>query len=328
VIERNTRAQAQLIDDLLDMSRMIRGTLRLEMQPIKLSAVLGAAVDSVRPTATARQISLLVDEDRRAVVSADPGRLQQVLWNLLANALKFTPPGGHVVARSLVEGGDALVTVTDDGEGIAPEFLPHVFDRFRQETGDITRTHSGLGIGLALVRHLAELHGGTVSAHSAGKGKGATFSLRLPLVRTDAGTAMTPQAEGRHAAPSSLAGLHVLVVDDHADARDLVATALVQSGARVTSARSASEAVALVGDDKIHLVLTDIAMPNDSGYDLLRTLRADPRTATAPIVAITGRGGLDAREEFAGAGFDGHVGKPFDPAQLVDLLATLAGRRR
>ena len=187
VIERNTRAQAQLIDDLLDMSRMIRGTLRLEMRPVVLSEVLEAAVDSVRPTAAARQISLSLHQGPEAVASADQGRLQQVLWNLLANALKFTPAGGHVEARLLVEGNEAVIRITDDGEGIAPEFLPYVFDRFRQETGDITRTHSGLGIGLALVRYLAELHGGSVSAHSAGKGKGSVFSLRLPIVRVRRG---------------------------------------------------------------------------------------------------------------------------------------------
>jgi len=195
VIERNTRAQAQLIDDLLDMSRMIRGTLRLEMRPVRLSDILEAAVDSVRPTAAARQISLSVRAGTEAVVAADPGRLQQVLWNLLANALKFTPGGGHVDATLVVEGNEAMIRITDDGEGIAPEFLPYVFDRFRQETGDITRTHSGLGIGLALVRYLAELHGGSVSAHSSGKEKGSTFSIRLPVVRADAKAHHSRQGE-------------------------------------------------------------------------------------------------------------------------------------
>jgi signal transduction histidine kinase len=203
VIERNTRAQAQLIDDLLDMSRMIRGTLRLEMRPVRLSDILDAAVDSVRPTAAARQISVSVHTGTEAEVSADPGRLQQVLWNLLANALKFTPGGGHVDATLVVEGNEAVIRITDDGEGIAPEFLPYVFDRFRQETGDITRTHSGLGIGLALVRYLAELHGGSVTAHSSGKEKGSTFSIRLPVLRAGSVTGSTvavtdrPNAKGR-----------------------------------------------------------------------------------------------------------------------------------
>jgi signal transduction histidine kinase/CheY-like chemotaxis protein len=324
VIERNTRAQAQLIDDLLDMSRMIRGPLRLEMRPVRLSEVLEAAVDSVRPTAAARQISLSVHAGHEAVVSADPGRLQQVVWNLLANALKFTPAGGHVDASLVVEGSEAVIRITDDGEGIAPEFLPYVFDRFRQETGDITRTHSGLGIGLALVRYLAELHGGNVSAHSSGKGKGSTFSLRLPVPR--AGAAKTSRDAAAAVDPSTLTGLHVLVVDDDADARDVVATALVHAGARVTTAPSAAEAMAIAGEDDVHIVLTDIAMPKDSGYDLLRTLRGHPRTARARIVAMTGRGHIDEGDRSLAAGFDGYVGKPLQAPHLIDLLASLAGR--
>jgi signal transduction histidine kinase len=212
VIERNTRAQAQLIEDLLDMSRVIRGALRLEMRQVALSDVLEAAIDSARPTAAARQITLTVHDGPDAVASADHGRLQQVLWNLIANAIKFTPPGGHVDARIDIEGQEAVVRISDDGEGIAPEFLPHVFDRFRQETGDITRTHSGLGIGLALVRHLTELHGGTVSAQSAGKGLGSTFTIRLPLVTTRGSKASLP-------AEAAIADLHALVVDDDAAAR-------------------------------------------------------------------------------------------------------------
>jgi signal transduction histidine kinase len=199
VIERNTRAQAQLIDDLLDMSRMIRGTVRLEMSPLVLSEVLETAVDSVRPTAAARQIGVSVRAHAKPIVSADPSRVQQMLWNLFSNALKFTPAGGHVDAAMDVEGDDAVIRISDNGEGIASEFLPHVFDRFRQETSDITRSHSGLGIGLALVRHLSELHGGSVSAASAGKGRGATFTLRLPILRTldvaEAGAAAAPPAQ-------------------------------------------------------------------------------------------------------------------------------------
>ncbi|MEN3337003.1 MAG: hypothetical protein V7647_679 [Acidobacteriota bacterium] len=324
VIERNTRAQAQLIDDLLDMSRMIRGTLRLEMARVILSEVLAAAVDSVKPTAAARGISLSIQEGPEAVATADQSRLQQVLWNLLANAIKFTPAGGHVTAGVSVEDRDAVIRVSDDGEGIAPEFLPHVFDRFRQETSDITRTHSGLGIGLALVRHLAELHGGSVSAHSDGKGRGSTFALRLPLLRVLESKTTSPANGYSSAVPSTLIGVHVLVVDDNADARDLIATALVQAGARVTTAQSAAEAAAIAAEGDVQVVLTDIAMPNNSGYDLLRTLRANPLTRTAAIVSISGREHVDDRDRSMAAGFDGHVGKPFDPVQLVSLLASLA----
>jgi signal transduction histidine kinase/CheY-like chemotaxis protein len=327
VIERNTRAQAQLIGDLLDMSQVIRGMLRLDMRQVALSDVLEAAVDSVRPTADARQISLTVVQDGpEAVVSADAGRLQQVLWNLLSNALKFTPPGGHVEARLDVEGKEAVVRISDDGEGIAPEFLPHVFDRFRQETGDISRTHSGLGIGLALVRHLSELHGGTAKAESPGKNQGSTFSMRLPLARTQETNPPAPARAPSTAGDVELAGLHVLAVDDDADARDLMATALRQAGARVTTAASAAEATALARDHEIHLVLIDLAMPTDSGYDLLRTLRANPRTTATPVVAVTAYTSMEDRDRTLAAGFDAHVDKPFHPKQLVGLLAALAGR--
>jgi signal transduction histidine kinase/ActR/RegA family two-component response regulator len=324
VIERNTRAQAQLIEDLLDMSRVIRGALRLEMRPVSLAEVLEAAVDSARPTAAARQISLTVHGGPELIASADHSRLQQVFWNLLANALKFTPPGGHVDARIAVDGQEAVVEISDDGEGIAPEFLPHVFDRFRQETGDITRTHSGLGIGLALVRHLTELHGGTVSARSPGKGKGSTFSVRLPIVREARRpvSSMIPAPERT----TKLVDLHALVVDDDVDARELVAAAIGEAGARVTVAASAAEAAAIASDAEVTMVLTDLAMPNDSGYDLLRMLRANPRTARLPIVAITAYNRPEDRERAAAAGFDAHVAKPFHPAHLIDLLAAIVGR--
>jgi signal transduction histidine kinase/ActR/RegA family two-component response regulator len=326
VIERNTRAQTQLIEDLLDMSRVIRGTLRLEMQPTALSEVLEAAVDAVRPTATARQIELTVHAGAAAVVSADHSRLQQVIWNLLANAIKFTPRGGWVDARLDIEEDEAVVRISDTGEGIDPEFLPHVFDRFRQETGDITRTHSGLGIGLALVRHLTELHGGIVTAESAGKGQGATFSIRLPLVRTTPEATRVSTGAVRADGIAELTGIHVLAVDDDADARDLVSTALRQAGARVTTAGSVADAAAAVDGEEIHVVLTDIAMPNDSGYDLLRRLRADARTAAAPVVAITAYTRPEDRERAMAAGFDAQVTKPVRPKELVELLASLARR--
>jgi signal transduction histidine kinase len=326
VIDRNTRAQAQLIEDLLDMSRVIRGTLRLDMRPVSLSEVLEAAVDSARPTAAARQITVTVHEGPDHIASADHSRLQQVFWNLLANALKFTPPGGHVEARIGNDGQEAVVEISDDGEGIAPEFLPHVFDRFRQETGDITRTHSGLGIGLALVRHLTELHGGTVSARSAGKGKGSTFTVRLPIVRTRESRVSVDTSDRAAGVGARLADLHALVVDDDVDARELVATALRQAGAQVTTAASAAEAAEIAATAELNIVLTDLAMPTDSGYDLLRALRANPRTARLPIVAVTAYSRPEDREQVTSAGFDAHIAKPFHPTQLVDLLATMLRR--
>ena len=325
VIDRNTRAQAQLIEDLLDMSRVIRGDVRLDMRPVEVGAILEVAVESLRPTADARRIEIhLHEHPEPAIVSGDHGRLQQVLWNLLANALKFTPSGGRVDVRLGFAGEAAQVTITDTGEGIAPEFLPHVFDRFRQETADVTRAHSGLGIGLSLVRYLTELHGGTVTAESEGKGRGATFTIRLPLLgaRASQVSAIVPPplpAPGERV----LEGLHILAVDDEVDARDLLATALRQAGARVTPAASLSEALGALLTDGVDLVVSDIGMPNGSGYDLVRAMRERPQSAAMPAIAITAYNRPQDRERALAEGFDAHVGKPFEPRALVGLIAGL-----
>ena len=325
VIDRNSRAQAQLIEDLLDMSRVLRGNVRLEMRPVELGSVVDAAVDSLKPTADARHIAIHVHDHREAVVvSADHSRLQQVFWNLLANSLKFTPSGGSIDIEIAFEGEAAAVRITDTGEGIAPEFLPHVFDRFRQETADVTRAHSGLGIGLSLVRYLTELHGGTVAADSAGKGRGATFTVRLPLVGTrEAAAKVTPAIPLPGPGEPVLAGLHVLVVDDDQDARDLISTALWHAGARVTAAASVAEAMGALSVDAIDLVVSDVAMPNGSGYDLVRAIRGGHRTAGLPAVAITAYNRPEDRARALAQGFDAHVGKPFDPRALVGLIAGL-----
>ena len=327
VIDRNTRAQGQLVEDLLDMSRVIRGSVRLDMRPVELASVLDAAVDSVRPTATARHITIAVDEAPHAIVSADQSRLQQVLWNLLSNSLKFTPSGGRIRARVAIEGSEATVRITDSGIGIAPEFLPHVFDRFTQETGDVTREHAGLGIGLSLVRHLTELHGGTVTAESDGKDKGSTFTIRLPLLGVEAGDARTVKVASRPlpaAGARPLEGLRILAVDDDQDARDLVEEALRQAGAHVTTASSANVALSWLESDMADLVVSDIAMPNGSGYDLLRAIRANPRLAAIPVIAITAYSRGEDRDRAVTEGFDAHIGKPFDPRTLIGLLASLA----
>jgi signal transduction histidine kinase/CheY-like chemotaxis protein len=331
VIDRNTRAQAQLIEDLLDMSRVIRGTIRLDMRPVDLATILEAAVDSLRPTADARQIALrIVDAAPGIVVSADSGRMQQILWNLIANSLKFTPSGGRIEARAKIEGDTAVVRIADSGEGITPEFLPHVFDRFRQETSDVTREHSGLGIGLSLVRHLTELHGGTVAAESRGKRHGATFIVRVPLLgaRSTRGAAspMAPIAVPR-AGARVLEGLHVLAVDDDPDALDLLASLLRQAGARVTPASTAAEALGALDAAPIDTVVSDIAMSNGSGYDLVRALRADPRTSTVPIVAVTAHTREEDRARMLAEGFNAHIGKPFEPLTLVGLLQSLVRPR-
>ncbi len=327
VIYRNTIAQARLIEDLLDMSRVIRGTVRLDMQPVDLAVVLNAAVDSVQPAADARRITVQVNVPRgRAIVSGDQSRLQQIIWNLLSNSVKFTPPGGRVTAAIEVAGDEVLVRISDTGEGISSDFLPHVFDRFRQEVAHATRPHGGLGIGLSLVRHLTELHGGTVSAESAGKGRGATFTIKLPLLGMRVPQPKSAVAEGPafHVdEPALLRGRHVLVVDDDPDARELIAMALRQAGARVTSVDSVSEAFTTLGRTKPDAVVTDIAMPNASGYDLVRRLRTDPANAAMPVVAITAYDRVEDRERAMAEGFDAHVGKPFDPRAVVGLLAGL-----
>ena len=321
VIERNTRAQARLVEDLLDMSRIIQGHVRLGMEPLDLAAVLESAVESLRPTADARKITLSCEAPRGlAIVSGDQGRLQQVLWNILSNALKFTPSGGRIEARVSASVADALVTVADSGEGIAPEFLPHVFDRFRQENAAVTRTHSGLGLGLSLVRHLIELHGGTITADSEGKGKGATFTLRLPLL----GAAVRP-AEPSAAAPdvNMVRNRRVLIVDDDDDTRELAAEALAAAGVRAVTAASGAEALALVAAEPPDAIVADIGMPEMSGYDFMGQLRADPRLAGIPAVALTAYGGAEARDAALAAGFSAYVRKPYDPRALVALLSGL-----
>src|SRR5436190_3138551 len=329
VIDRNTRAQTALVEDLLDMSRAIQGSLRLGMEPLDLAVVLDAAIESLRPTAAARQIAIQTHAERGvAFVSGDPGRVQQVLWNLLANALKFTPPGGRIDARVEIADGAAVVAIRDSGQGIAPDFLPHVFDRFRQEDAAVTRTHSGLGLGLSLVRHLVELHGGTITAESGGKGHGATFTIRLPLLGAGARAATAGGGIALAAdRPASLRNRHLLVVDDDADTRELAAAALGMSGALVATVASAQDALTALEARTPDAIVADISMPGVSGYDLVRRLRADPRFAGLPIVALTAHGGADARDNALAAGFTAYMRKPYDPRALAALLAGLIASR-
>ena len=323
VIERNTRAQAQLVEDLLDMSRVIQGNVRLGMEPLDLAVVLDSAIESLKPTADARRMTIVSETPRGiAFVSGDQGRLQQVIWNILSNALKFTPPGGRIDARVAAEGADAVVRISDTGEGIAPEFLPHVFDRFRQENAAVTRTHSGLGLGLSLVRHLVELHGGTIAATSEGKGHGATFTMRLPLLGAVADDAAVSPAAPAHDV-NTIRGRRVLVVDDDVDTRELAGEALMQAGVQVTAVASAEEALAAVRAEPPDAIVADIGLPVVSGYDLMRQLRADPRLAGIPAVALTAYGGAEARDAALNAGFSAYVRKPYDPRALIALLSGL-----
>jgi signal transduction histidine kinase/ActR/RegA family two-component response regulator len=333
VIDRNTKLQAQLIDDLLDVSRIITGKLHLDLRPVNLLAVIDSAVESVEQGADAKSIT--IERELDAAVSpvwGDAHRLQQVVWNLLSNAIKFTPAGGTVRVRLYREDPHVCIAVVDTGKGIDPDFLPLMFERFRQADSTSTRAHGGLGIGLAIVRHLVELHHGGVSAESAGLGRGATFTVRLPLVAVRVNEHDQP---GRLASRSSverfpeLRGVRVLVVDDEADARDLVAAVLEQCGAEVTPAGSAGEALDALDRVRPHVLISDISMPDVDGYALISKVRALglDRGGRVPAVALTAYARAEDRERALAVGFQMHVAKPVEPADLVDVVSRLAGRR-
>jgi signal transduction histidine kinase len=322
-IERNTRAQAQLIEDLLDVSRIIAGKLRLDLRPVNLASIVQASADSIRAAAEAKSIKLESALDLSAAeVHGDPERLEQVLWNLLSNAVKFTGDGGRVEVRLERAGPLARIVVRDTGRGIAPELLPRIFDRFHQADSSTTRAHGGLGLGLAIVRHLVELHGGTAGAASAGPGGGSTFTVELPLAIPRSGR--TPESDVptalRPATP--LAGLHVLVVDDDGDTRQLLATALGQHGARVTTAGSVAEAMTTFGAEPPQVVVSDISMPDEDGFALLRRVRRGDG-AGVPVVAITAHARDEDREHALSSGFAAYVAKPFDPNELARVLLTV-----
>ena len=326
VIHRNAAAQLALINDLLDMSRVLRGTIRLEMHPIDLGTVVDAAIDALRPTADARRISLNVDAGCGvALVSGDQDRLQQIIFNIVSNSLKFTPPGGRIDVTLGTEGDDAVLRIADTGEGIAPEFLPFVFERFRQEGSHGGIPHEGLGIGLSLVRHLAELHGGSAAAASEGKGRGATFTLRLPLLGARASLATDPMPAGAaaDALPGQLNGARVLVVDDDVDARELLTTIIRDAGGMAVTAASVAEAKNAMTTGAPDAIVSDVAMPDVDGYDFARDLRSSGRSASVPLVAVTACTRAEDRERAMAAGFDAHLGKPFEPRALVGLLASL-----
>ena len=337
-IERNARAQTQLIDDLLDMSRIISGKVRLELQRLNLADVASAAVGTVSPTADAKEVALEAVFDQRAcTIRGDANRLQQALWNLLSNAIKFTPRGGQVrltVQRS-TDGRAAEITVVDSGQGITPEFLPHVFDRFRQADGSTTRRHGGLGIGLAIVKHLVEMHGGAVSAHSEGAGHGAAFTVALPLL-TEAvtasedgpGRARTTIATADPGNPT-LAGMNVLVVDDEPDARDLISRLLADRGARcVTTANAPDTIAALDAGGRFDVLVSDIGLPGTDGYALIRQIRCRDAHAggTIPAIALTAYARAEDRAQAIQAGFQVHLTKPIEPAALVATIASLLAR--
>lgn len=354
-VERNAKAQARLVEDLLDVSRILQGKLRLTLRPLKLLPVVEAAIDTVRPTAEAKNVQLHVTLDPKiGKVSGDAERLQQVIWNLLSNAVKFTPKGGRVEVKleqicNTDEDGqptfETQITVCDTGQGIKPEFLPYVFDRFRQADSSITRTHGGLGLGLAIVRYLVDLHSGQVSADSTGEGKGATFTVRLPLLPPTLDLKPLPkfpeiETIDPFGCPAQLNSLRILIIDDDLDARILLLSILEECGAEVVTASSASEGISLLIDSgaPFDLLISDIGMPGEDGYSLLRRVRSLhleqgnqiptmlKNACCIPAIAVTAYAREEDRQAAFSAGFQAHLAKPIDPTQLIRIIADLIGQ--
>jgi signal transduction histidine kinase/CheY-like chemotaxis protein len=333
IIERNARTQARLIEDLLDVSRIITGKLRLDLRLVPLNPALDEAVSTVRPAADAKGVTLVWTPDAAAgTIYAAPERLQQIVWNLLSNAIKFTPAGGRVELYTTRSPTDVHIVVRDTGAGIASSFLPHVFERFRQGDSSTTRTHSGVGLGLAIVRHLVELHGGMIEAASEGSGLGATFTVTLPVPRADASAgadqylapALRPSAEH----PGRLVGTRVLVVDDEPDARELARDALSFHGAAVETAHSVDEALQVLDQKPFDVVVTDLAMPGADGFALVRRLReGGPLHARAlPVIAVSAYARGADRDRVLAEGFQGYLGKPLEFEQLMAMIAHVSGK--
>jgi PAS domain S-box-containing protein len=331
VIERNARAQQRLIEDLLDMSRIVSGKVRLDIQQLDVSTVVEAAILSIRPAADAKDIRLskVLDTTLRPF-AADASRLQQVIWNLLSNAIKFTPVGGKVEVHVKQIRSHVEIHVSDTGIGIEAAFLPHVFERFRQSDASTTRQHSGLGIGLAIVKNLVEMHGGQVRASSAGQGKGSTFVVKLPIAAAQAPGASSRGLETLDPYPSAslLLGVKVLVVDDEPDGRELVGRILSECGAAITLAASAQEAIDLLERFSSDVLVSDIGMPDVDGYELLRRVRVLGSQRSRPIAAaaLTALARPEDRTRALLSGYQTHIGKPVDPNELIAAVATLVGR--
>jgi len=327
-IDRNARVQAQLIDDLLDVSRIVSGKLNLDVRPLDISSVTRAAINVVQPAADAKNIKLDYSaEPGLGAISADSARLHQIVWNLLSNAVKFTPQGGQIAIRIEQDGSHAKITVRDTGQGIEAEFLPRVFDRFRQADSSTTRSFGGLGLGLAIVRHLVELHGGTVSAESEGVGKGATFTATFPLLN---GRPEPIAHSGEIGIDElrSLVGLRVLLVDDEAEAREIISTVIGRTGAEVKACISASDALMKLAEWRPDVILSDIAMPEEDGYSFIGKVRSLPRDkgGETPAAALTAYARDEDRVQALAAGYQMHIAKPIGAGQLVTMVAKLAGR--
>lgn len=338
-IERNTRAQTRLIEDLLEVSRIITGKLRLQFAPVEMAMVATAALDAVRPAAEAKSVAIEYARGAATgLVAGDPHRLQQVVWNLVSNAIKFTPRGGRVTV--CIERVDTFIrlTVSDTGQGIAADFLPYVFDRFRQADSSSTRAHGGLGLGLAIVRHLVELHGGTVRAHSAGEGQGASFIVQLPVLAVSnvaldddapAADIAAPLSALPREQPAGLSGVRVLVVDDQADSRRLVSAVLEHQGAQVTSAPSVAQAWESLQRERPDVLISDIGMPDEDGYSFIRRVREREAASGGPVtpaLALTAYARQEDHERALANGFHKYAVKPVEAGELISIVAQLAGR--
>ena len=327
VIYRNAQLQAQMVSDLLEMSSILSGRMRLDLQRVDLSDIVEQVLSTVEPTAQAKGVRLMSDLEIHDAVSGDPSRLQQMVWNLLVNAIKFTPRDGHVEVRLERAGNELVLSVIDNGKGIAPEFLPHVFDRFRQEDTGIRRESGGLGLGLSIVKQLVELHGGHADVASDGPGHGAVFRLHLPLAPYQL-TALAHEAGRQRRIPGAqaLAGVRVLVVDDEHDARGLIEQILIDSGAIVELAAGGEQALAQMQQCAPDLVLSDLGMPGMDGYDFIRRLRAQEASSAkerVPAVALTALAGSHDRQNALKAGFQSHIAKPVNSSELIEMCVSL-----
>jgi nitrogen-specific signal transduction histidine kinase len=326
VIKRNADRQVRLIDDLLDTSRLVSGQMRFQRAPVRLTTVIEEALDTVRPSAATRHIDLVTwYEASGSVVSGDPDRLQQVVWNLLSNAVRFSPPGGRIEVILREVDGQAEIRVVDNGAGLAPDFIAHAFEPFRQADSSVSRPHGGLGLGLAIARHIVELHGGTVRAESDGEGRGSSFIVRLPIQHE--------AIEPRTVAPAiigtaPLGGTRVLVVDDEPDTREVLRAILEEAGAMVTTTASAGETREILPTLRPDLLIADIGMPDEDGYSLMRSVRAFDSDVVrrVPAIALTAHARAEDVDRALASGFQVHLAKPIEAARLVSTISALVPR--
>ncbi|MFT3784720.1 MAG: response regulator [Tepidisphaeraceae bacterium] len=333
VIQRNAKLQAKLIEDILDVSRIISGKLRLESEPVDVKSVVLAAVEAIRPACDAKSLTLDADAIRNAeldIVTGDAMRLQQIFGNLLSNAVKFTPKGGTIRVEALRIDGIVTVSVSDTGTGINHDFLPHIFERFRQRDGSTRRMHGGLGLGLAIAQHLAQLHGGTIQADSAGEGAGSTFRVTLPIASLkhapNESTHLRDAWKPPSAALQDLKGTRILVVDDEPDSRELIVEVLTRCGADVRSADTVAEAMRKFERERPDVIVSDICMPGEDGFTLIGRIRARDATSArrTPVIALTAYAGEDQRRRVLAAGFSRHIEKPYNPTDIAAAVGELA----